>query len=168
MCDSGRSTPIISIGDKLINPSPYGFNLPIYQDSLLKVGWVYPQYSDFWPWHKITPSRRTTSRWPVGKGGDDPPFAERSWWTLPWGLVLFPLPCRLVRALSMYQPIVCLGLIGGIGFRGWGCVMGNFLEIIPIHVCYNIYQKSKIPYMDPLGNGWFVMETTMNINHSCR
>ena len=46
--------------------------------------------------------------------------------------------------------------------------MGNFFEIIPIHVCYNIYQTSKIPYMDPLGNGWFVMETTMNINHSCR
>ena len=43
-----------------------------------------------------------------------------------------------------------------------------FFEIIPIHVCYNMYQKSKIPYMDPLGNGWFVMETTMNINHSCR
>ena len=52
MCDRVDQLPwnFHIIGDKLINPI-IGFYIPIIRIPSLKVGWVYPQYSDFWPWH---------------------------------------------------------------------------------------------------------------------
>ena len=45
-CQSLNSHYFHIIGDKLINPIPQGFYIPIIRIPYLKVGWVYPQHKE--------------------------------------------------------------------------------------------------------------------------
>ena len=53
----------------LMKPSPQGFIGPHYKDFLLKVGWVYPQYKDFRPWHILCFGMRSfgARRWTTAR-----------------------------------------------------------------------------------------------------